>query len=200
MRGVTFQPIEDVGRNDNFDARHNRLTLSEVRRRIIDDHGLFGEADMIPLPCNPDAITIGYGLRNGRQVAPVTSMIPRDMLLDAVPNSIAFERYPELKRRIFELFSLSVGESTIGDKMTALLCCLPEVPVPQGLDYGSVFRVAVINFMDRHNFSVPAAKRSCIHFVTPNGQIIPFETYNLFYRNGEIGPIRARLERQRTVV
>jgi hypothetical protein len=27
-------------------------------------------------------------------------------------------------------------------------------------------------------------KRSCIHFVTPNGQIIPFDTYNLFYREG----------------
>ena len=26
-------------------------------------------------------------------------------------------------------------------------------------------------------------KRSCIHFVTPNGQIIPFETYNMFYRD-----------------
>ena len=46
VRGVTFQPIEDVGRNENFDVRNNRLTLSEVRRRIIDDHGLFGEADM----------------------------------------------------------------------------------------------------------------------------------------------------------
>lgn len=197
VRGVTFQPIQDAGRNDNYDLRSNRLTLSEVRRRIIDDHGLFGEADMIPLPCNPDAITIGYGLRNGRQVAPVTSMIPRDMLLDAVPNSVAFERYPELKRRIFELFSLSVGESTISEKMTALLCCLPEVPVPQGLDYSSIFRVAVIGFMDRHNFSIPSAKRSCIHFVTPNGQIMPFETYNLFYRNGEIDPIRARLDHQR---
>jgi 7,8-dihydro-6-hydroxymethylpterin dimethyltransferase len=197
VRGVTFQPIEDVGRNENFDVRHNRLTLSEVRRRIIDDHGLFGDADMIPLPCNPDAITIGYGLRKGRTVAPVTSMIPRQMLLDEVPNSVAFERYPELKRRIFELFSLSVGESTISDKMTALLCCLPEVPVPEGLDYASIFRVAVINFMDRHNFSVPAAKRSCIHFVTPNGQIIPFETYNLFYRNGEIVPIRELIARRR---
>lgn len=199
VRGVTFQPVQDTGRNDGFDPRYNRLTLSEVRRRIIDDHGLFGEADMIPLPCNPDAITIGYGLRNGRNVAPVTSMIPRQMLLDSVPNSVAFERYPELKRRIFELFSLSVGESTISDRMTALLCCLPEVPVPEGLDYSSIFRVAVINFMDRHNFSVPAAKRSCIHFVTPNGQIIPFETYNLFYRNGEIGPIRERIERQRAI-
>ena len=54
--------------------------------------------------------------------------------------------------------------------------------------------------MDRHDFSVPAAKRSCIHFVTPNGQIIPFETYNLFYRNGAIGPIRERIARQRATV
>ena len=28
-------------------------------------------------------------------------------------------------------------------------------------------------------------------FVTPNGQIIPFDTYNLFYRDGRIAGIRA---------
>jgi hypothetical protein len=172
------------------------LTLSEVRRRIVDDHGVFGEADMIPLPCNPDSMTIGYGLRNGRTVVPITSLIPHDVLLDAMPNTVAFERYPELQRRIFDLFSLSVGENTITDRLSALLCCLPEVPVPQGLDYSSIFRVAVIGFMDRHNFSVASVKRSCVHFVTPNGQIIPFETYNLFYRNGVIDGIRARMDRR----
>jgi len=26
-------------------------------------------------------------------------------------------------------------------------------------------------------------KRSCIHFVTPQQKIIPFDTYNLFYRD-----------------
>ena len=192
VRGVTFQPVQDAGRNEGFSPKANRLTLSEVRQRIISEHGVFGAADMIPLPCNPDAITIGYGLRKGRQVAPVTAMIPRDTLLESVPNSVAFERYPELKRRIFDLFSLSVGEGTITEKMSALLCCLPEVPVPQGLDYSSIFRVAVINFMDRHDFSVQNVKRSCVHFVTPNGQIIPFETYNLFYRNGEIDGLRSK--------
>jgi hypothetical protein len=29
--------------------------------------------------------------------------------------------------------------------------------------------------------------------VTPNGQIIPFDTYNLFYRDGRIERIRAEL-------
>ena len=123
-------------------------------------------------------------------------MIPHDVLLDAMPNTVAFEKYPELQKRIFELFSLSVGEGTITERMSALLCCLPEVPVPQGLDYASIFRVAVIGFMDRHNFSVASVKRSCIHFVTPNGQIIPFETYNLFYRDKSIDGIRAKLDRQ----
>lgn len=193
VRGVNFQPVQDAGRNIGFSPRSNRLTLSEVRRRIIDEHGIFGEADMIPLPCNPDAITIGYGLRNQRQVAPVTAMIPPEMLLDSVPNSVTFEHYPELKRRIFDLFSLSVGEDTITEKMSALLCCLPEVPVPQGLDYSSIFRVAVINFMDKHDFSIGNVKRSCVHFVTPQGQIIPFEPYNIFYRDGSITDIRKRL-------
>ncbi len=88
------------------------------------------------------------------------------------------------------------GRGTITERLSALLCCLPEVPVPQGLDYSSIFRVAVIGFMDRHNFSVGSVKRSCVHFVTPNGQIIPFETYNLFYRDGGIDRIRRRLDQR----
>ena len=56
--------------------------------------------------------------------------------------------------------------------------------MPAALSYENVFRVAIVQFMDRFNFCVGGVKRSCIHFVTPNGQIIPFDTYNLFYRNG----------------
>ena len=47
-----------------------------------------------------------------------------------------------------------------------------------------MFRVVIVQFLDRYNFCVAAVKRSCIHFVTPDGKIIPFDTYNLFYRNG----------------
>jgi uncharacterized radical SAM superfamily Fe-S cluster-containing enzyme len=51
----------------------------------------------------------------------------------------------------------------------------------------------IVQFMARFNFCVGGVKRSCIHFVTPAGQIIPFDTYNLFYRNGSIDRIRAAL-------
>jgi uncharacterized radical SAM superfamily Fe-S cluster-containing enzyme len=27
-------------------------------------------------------------------------------------------------------------------------------------------------------------KRSCVHIVHPDGRIIPFDTYNIFYRDG----------------
>jgi uncharacterized radical SAM superfamily Fe-S cluster-containing enzyme len=193
VRGVTFQPVQDAGRNENFDPRRDRALLSDIRRRIIEDSGVFGEGDMIPLPCNPSAITIGYGVRNGRNVAPVTSFVSHDDLLANVPNTISFEKYPELQRRVFELFSLSTGPETAAERVAALLCCLPSVPVPQGLSYENIFRVMVVEFLDAHNFCVGNVKRSCVHFVTPAGQIIPFDTYNLFYRDSRIDNIRREM-------
>jgi uncharacterized radical SAM superfamily Fe-S cluster-containing enzyme len=194
VRGVTFQPIQDTGRNVGYDKRRDRILLSDIRRRIVDDSGVFGERDMIPLPCNPSAITIGYGIRDGRAVMPVTSIFSHEDILADIPNAVTFEKYPELQKRIFELFSLSTGPDTAVERVAALLCCLPSVPVPAGLSYDNIFRVTVVEFMDAQNFCVGNVKRSCVHFVTPAGQIVPFDTYNLFYRDGRIRNIRKRLE------
>lgn len=199
VRGVTYQPIQDAGRNENFDPARDRVVLSEIRRRIVDSGGPFGEADIIPLPCNPESIAIGYALRKGRQIAPVTSFLPREEAVAALPNAITFEKYPELHQRMFEFFSLSTTPDCTPERLEALLCCLPEAPVPEGIGYENLFRIAIVEFMDAHNFCIGRVKRSCAHFVTPEGQIIPFETYNLFYRNGEIDGIRARLRARREI-
>ena len=167
--------------------------LSDIRRRVVADSNVFGERDMIPLPCNPSAITIGYGLRNGREITPVTAIFSHADLLEGLPNALTFEKYPELQKRVFELFSLSTGPDTAIERIQALLCCLPGVPVPSGLSYDNVFRVTVVEFLDPHNFCLAAVKRSCVHFVTPAGKIIPFDTYNLLYRDGSIDRVRAEL-------
>jgi len=60
----------------------------------------------------------------------------------------------------------------------------------KGLGYENVFRVTIVSFMDKYNFCIGDIKRSCIHFVTPDRQIIPFETYNMFYRNGLVHELR----------
>src|SRR5437763_978252 len=87
------------------------------------------------------------------------------------------------------------GANNAPARLAEFLCCLPKAEVPAGLSYENVFRVTIVQFMDRFNFCLGGVKRSCIHFVTPNGQIIPFDTYNLFYRDGRIDGIRARLAR-----
>jgi len=194
VRGVTFQPVQDAGRNENFDPNRDRVLLSDIRRAVIRDSGVFGADDMIPLPCNPEQISIAYGLRNGRSVLPVTSMVPREELIAITPNTISFEKQPILKDKFIELFSLSSGPNNCAERLHEFLCCLPKVETPAALSYENVFRVAIIQFMDRFNFCVGGVKRSCIHFVTPNGQIIPFDTFNLFYRNGAIDKIRAALK------
>jgi hypothetical protein len=193
VRGVTFQPIQDAGRNEAFDPARDRMVLSDIRRAIISADVGFAEGDIIPLPCNPESIAIGYALRKGRRIAPLTSFFPRDMLVDALPNAITFEKYPELHKQVFEFFSLSTAECNNPEKLNALLCCLPEVPSPEGMGYENTFRVAIVEFLDAHNFCLGRVKRSCIHFVTPAGRIIPFDTYNLFYRDGRIEEIREKL-------
>ena len=153
MRGVTFQPIQAAGRNEGFDPERHRMVLSEVRREIA-KAGVFSLEDLIPLPCNPDQVCIGYGLRSGEGVTPITSLFPRELLVAEVPNTVTFETHPELQKRIFDLLSLSTAQADTSEKLASLLCCLPQAAVPQTISYADTFRVAVIQFLDRYNFDL----------------------------------------------
>ncbi|HEU4969439.1 hypothetical protein [Sphingomonas sp.] len=59
--------------------------------------------------------------------------------------------------------------------------------MPEQLSYAHSFRVVILQFLDRFNFDLGTVKRSCVHFVTPEGKLIPFDTYNSFYRPGAAG-------------
>ena len=192
VRGVTFQPVQDAGRNDGFDKKRDRVLLSDIRREIIQAPNAFGAADIIPLPCNPESISIGYALRSGQKLTPVTSFFPKEDLIAAVPNAVTFEKYPELHKRVFEFFSLATTQANTVERLDALLFCLPQIPLPGGLSYQNVFRVVISEFLDAHNFCLGRVKRSCVHFLTPAGQIVPFDTYNLFYRDGRIAERRKK--------
>ena len=185
VRGVTFQPVQDAGRNEGFDPRENRVILTQIRREVAKS-GVFGLEDMIPLPCNPDQICIGYGLRQGLEVTPITSLLPRELVLQG-PNTISYEAYPALRASILDLLSLATTQCNTEEKLAGLLCCLPQTMVPQDLSYANSFRVVILQFLDRYNFDLATVKRSCVHFVTGEGQIIPFDTYNTFYREGAEG-------------
>jgi len=177
--------VQDAGRNEGFDPRVNRVLLTQIRREV-GNSGVFATEDMIPLPCNPDQISIGYGLRQGREVTPLTSLLPRELILNG-PNTISYEAYPALKAAVMDLLSLATAQANTEEKLAGLLCCLPQAMVPEELSYANSFRVVILQFLDRYNFDIGTVKRSCVHFVTDEGQIIPFDTYNTFYRDGAEG-------------
>jgi len=55
--------------------------------------------------------------------------------------------------------------------------------------------VLIVQFLDAHAFDVRSVKKTCIHIVHPDGRLIPFDTYNLFYRDSlettRLAPLRA---------
>lgn len=182
VRGVTFQPIQAAGRLEEFDPATDRLTLSEVRQMIIDQSGVFKAEDMIPVPCHPDCLAMGYALKLGEEVVPLTGLIDPDVLLQGGRNTIVFEQDETLKAKVFELFSTAHSPESSALSLKNLLCCLPMVMVPEPIGYDNVFRVLIMQFLDPHNFDVRSVKKSCVHIVHPDGRIIPFDTYNMFYR------------------
>jgi uncharacterized radical SAM superfamily Fe-S cluster-containing enzyme len=183
VRGVTFQPVQAAGRLDNYTAATDRLTLTEVRQAILDQYASFTADDIIPVPCHPDCLAMGYGLKHNGTVQPLSSFVdPKALLVEAGnPNTIRHT----LKDKLFEAFALNHSPESGGESVGSLLCCLPELELPPEVSYESLFRVLIIDFMDVQTLDIRSVKRSCIHIVHPETlHVIPFDTYNLFYRPG----------------
>jgi uncharacterized radical SAM superfamily Fe-S cluster-containing enzyme len=196
VRGVTLQPVQSAGRAENYDAARQRLTLTEVRSALLEQSVLFKPQDVIPVPCNPDALAMAYALKgdDGR-VQPLTGLVPPEVLLAGDRNTIVFERDGELRERLFEVFSTSHGPDSQARSLGDLLCCLPGIDAPR-LSYRNVFRVLIMKFIDAWDFDLRAMKKSCVHIAQPDGRIIPFEAFNLLYRDqlaGRLAELRAEV-------
>lgn len=182
VRGVTFQPTQQAGRLDHFDPATDRLTLTDVRQKILDQTTVFQPNDLLPVPCNPDALAMGYALKLNGQVFPMTRYIDPEALLNNSKNTIVYEQDAALHQQMLDIFSTGISVEKTEEKFRQLLCCLPEVHAP-GLTYNNLFRVIIMRFIDAWDFDVRAIKKSCVHIVHKDGRLIPFETMNLFYRD-----------------
>jgi 7,8-dihydro-6-hydroxymethylpterin dimethyltransferase len=182
VRGVTFQPTQVAGRTENFDAATDRITMTDVRKNILTQANIFQPNDLIPVPCNPDALVMGYALKLNGQVIPMTRYIDPAMLLNNSRNTIVYEQDAALHSQLLKIFSTGISVDRVEDNIKHLLCCLPEIHAP-GLTYNNLFRIIIMRFIDAYDFDVRAIKKSCVHIVHKDGRIIPFETMNLFYRD-----------------
>jgi 7,8-dihydro-6-hydroxymethylpterin dimethyltransferase len=182
VRGITFQPVQVAGRTENFNPATDRLTLTEVRQQILAQTKHFEPNDIIPVPCNPDALAMAYALKLNGQVFPMTRYIDPAHLLDKSRNTIVYEQDSVLHEKLLEIFSTGISVDKVTENFNQLLCCLPNIVAP-GLNYNNLFRIIIMRFIDAYDFDVRAIKKSCVHIVHKDGRMIPFETMNLFYRD-----------------
>ena len=183
VRGVTLQPVQDAGRVENYDARLHRLTVSELRRRIVEQSGIFTKEDVVPVPCNPDTLAMAYAVKSASGLQPLTRYLDPRALVEGAGNTIVFERDPGLKAQVFKLFSTNHSPESQAGCLSELMCCLPQIAAPAELGYRNVFRVLIVQFMDALSLDIRALKKSCIHMARPDGRLIPFESHNIFYRD-----------------
>src|SRR5580693_4361669 len=133
VRGVTFQPVQQAGRLQNYSSAAHRLTLSEVRRRILDQTTVFKPEDLIPVPCHPDSLAMGYAMKLAGKVVPLTSMVSPGVLINAGRNTIVYEQdpairadlenNPNLRNQLFKLFSTNHSPQSQATTLRELLCC-----------------------------------------------------------------------------
>ncbi len=210
VRGVSIQPLSEAGRvgldEQLLDDKKQRLTISEIRRKIAQQSDIFSLDDIVPVPCNPDTLAMGYGFKTpkddgtGYDITPLTRYITPDVIMQGGANTILFEQQPEMhanaKQQLIKVLSTNHSPESQANCLSELLCCLPKIQAPH-LSYENVFRILVVQFMDIDNLDIRSLKKSCIHFAQENGQMIPFESYNLFYRDDKakkLAEIRTHLE------
>ena len=181
VRGITFQPTQVVGRLEHFNPATDRLTNTGVRRAILAQSDVFQPNDLVPVPCNADALIMGYALKTGDCTVPLTHLIDPEILLNNSKNTIVYEQDEALHGHVLKMFSTGEPVDKVREEFHQLLCCLPDISAPE-LAYDNLFRVIIMNFMDAWDFDIRAIKKSCVHIVHTDGRIIPFETMNLFYR------------------
>lgn len=182
VRGVTLQPVQVAGRLDGYHDGIHRLTISEIRRRILDQCEVFTSEDLVPVPCHPDSLCMAYAFKGeGGRIFPLTSLVGRETLIEGAKNTIIFEREPTIQNAFFGLFSTALGADAQPGKLKDLLCCLPRAMTD--ISYSNLFRLLIVEFCDAQSFDLRSIKKTCIHIVHPDGRLIPFDTYNLFYRD-----------------
>jgi len=197
VRGVTFQPVQQAGRLQGYDPAVHRLTLTEVRRRILAQTSVFKPEDIIPVPCHPDSLAMAYAMKLEGKVVPLTGMISPDVLINGGRNTIIYERDEAVRGQIFKLFSTNHSPQSQANTLRELLCCLPQVNAPQ-LGYNNLFRILIVAFIDAQSFDLRSIKKTCVHIAHPDGKrLIPFDTYNMFYRDQleqtRLEPLRERV-------
>jgi tetraether lipid synthase len=205
VRGLSLQPVQVAGRLDEYeggyDSDRDRLTLTEVRRMVLEQTDIFAPEDIIPVPCHADSIAMAYAMKLGDEVIPLTGMVEPELLIEGGSNTILYEQEDGIRESLFDLFSTHHSMDSQSTAMQSFLEAGSDSSKLESLDYRNVFRLLIVEFIDAHNFDLRSIRKSCVHIVHPDAKrVIPFDTYNMLYRDELEETVLAPIRAERPVV
>ena len=188
-------PAAGAGRRPQreFQQGRDRIMLSEIRKRVVET-GVFGERDMIPLPCNPESDLDRLWLAQRRTVLPLTSLIRTRTLLAVMPNTIS----PRNTRRCSEI--LRPVLAVVGPRHQRARGRIAVLPA----DLRGARRPRLRKRVPRHHRAIPRSlqflrrqRQTFLHpFRDAEGRDHPVRHLQPVLPQRQIDDIRARMARQ----
>jgi len=197
--GINFHCAFHSGRHLPLDPLE-RITIPDVVAALeAQTGGILTLKDFVPVPCcMPVCHFVTYALLQGDQVIPVPRLMPVEQYLDYLKNRSMPALDDELLSILERLWSNSapVGSDQISFELAGMFgqptqessrtdercpSCHAHLPIAQHAprDLGRhIFMVSIRDFMDPWTFHMKNAMKCCLNFITPDGRMIPFCTYN----------------------
>jgi uncharacterized radical SAM superfamily Fe-S cluster-containing enzyme len=127
---------------------------------------------------------MAYALKRPEGAIPLTSLIDPRVLIEGGRNTIVYEGDARIRSEMVKAFSTAHSPASAAGALQRLLCCLPGFRDLAEVTYDQVFRVIIMQFLDRHSLDLRSVRKTCVHIAHPDGRrVIPFDTYNLLYRD-----------------
>lgn len=165
IQGITLQPVFGSGRSTTSikpqTASHlARLNTADILISLVDQsHDLIRFQDFTPLPCgDPNCATIGYLIRRGSKVWPVSDFLDFSKLQGFLHDKIHYT--------LADLARCGCDNTELGDLLRTLEAT-----------ESNAFRIMVKPFMDAWTWDQDRIDRCCTHVIRPDGQLDSFCRY-----------------------
>jgi len=208
IRGINFQPVSFSGRIEDEDRKKQRFTIPDLAKRLEEEtNGLISRKDWYPVPCvvplfelatamdgkiraeftiHPHCGMATYVFVRGDKIIPITHFVDVDAFLE------------DAKRIAEEIKGSKLAKIKGLAKAMKLLKYIDEEKMPEGINVKGLIRellgkrdrstlakfhwqslyIGTMHFQDLYNYDIQRVMRCGIHYVTPDGRIIPFCAYN----------------------
>jgi uncharacterized radical SAM superfamily Fe-S cluster-containing enzyme len=204
VRCVNFQPVSLCGRIPEQERKKMRITISDLMRLTEEQtDGQIKASDFYPVPtvvpvsravgalkkkryveftAHPHCGVATYAFIKDGKIATITEFGNVDKFIKSIEKA-----YKESEKGHNTRAKMRLMNSLRHIKLEMLRKnILPLLKSGSYKSLGDLHRkmlmISSMHFMDPYNFDLERVQRCCIHYVVPDGRIIPFCTMNSIHR------------------